>query len=119
MAQVFRKAGELAGHVKEYAEIRIESARIGAVEKSAHIGGHAAAQIVVAVIFLISIVFLSLGLVYALAAWTGAIYWGFLIVGGAYLVIGAGVLIAKKWLIELPVMNSLISQLMKEEDEAN
>jgi hypothetical protein len=117
MEKAFSTAEEIAGNVKEYINTRIESVKLGVAEKSSAIIANLVAGAVVAIVFFFFIVFAGIALAFALGEWTGKVWAGFLIVAGLYLLIGIITWIARGKLIRLPVMNAMIQQLFKEEDE--
>lgn len=117
MEKAFAKVEELAGTLKEYADIRIESVKFNAAEKSSGIIANVLAGIVVVVVFLFFIGFASVALSFGLGEWVGKTWAGFLIVACLYLLIGIVVWAARGRLIRLPVMNALIQQLFKNDEE--
>lgn len=116
MESLFSRLEQLAMHIKEYAQNRIASVKLSAAEKFSKLISSIFAAAVVAVIFFMFLVFAGIAAAYALAEWTGKLYWGFLLVSGIYLVLGIVVWVAKEKLIRLPVMNALLQQLFKEEE---
>jgi hypothetical protein len=117
MEKTFEKVEEMAGHVKEYFNNRLASVKLNAAEKTSKIAGKVIAVMVVAVIFLLFMVFASIALAYLLGKWTGEMYQGFLIVAGIYLLSGILIWAAKERWIRLPIMNAMLQQLFKEEED--
>jgi hypothetical protein len=115
MEEAFAKVEDLVGHVKEYVNNRVESAKLNMAEKASNISARFIAVMVVLVLFLFFTGFLSTALAYLLAEWTGKLYWGFLIVAGLYLVIAIVIWLAKDRLIRFPIMNAMLQQLYNEE----
>ena len=68
-------------------------------------------------LFSLFIIFGSIAAALALSAWIGKMYAGFLIVAGIYLLIGIIVWNARERLLRIPIMNSIINQMFKEDDD--
>ncbi len=117
MEKTFEKVEELAGDLKEYVNTRIESVKFTAAEKISRMVAKVVAVAVVVVVFLFFIGFASIGLAIVLGEWIGNPWAGFLVVGGLYLLIGIIVFFARGSLIGLPVMNAVIQQIFKNDDE--
>jgi uncharacterized integral membrane protein len=116
MRATFSKVEEMADHVKAYVNNRITSVKLSAAEKTSRVAANIIAAVIVTVIFLVFIVFASIAAAYALAKWTGEFYWGFLIIAGVYLVAALFIWKLKERILQLPIMNALLRQLFKEED---
>jgi high-affinity Fe2+/Pb2+ permease len=117
MEKTFAKVEELADTVKEYVNNRIESAKLTAAEKSSAVVAVLIAGLIVAVIFTFFIVFAGVALSLVLGEWIGKTWAGFLIVAGFYLLLGVIIWAARDKIIRLPIMNALIKQLFREENE--
>lgn len=117
MEKLFTKIENLVGSVKEYVNTRIESVKLNAAEKSSAVIANAIAGIVVAVVILFSMGLASVALSILLGQWIGKLWAGFLVVACLYLVIGLMIWVAREKWIRLPVMNALIRQLFKEDEE--
>jgi Putative Actinobacterial Holin-X, holin superfamily III len=117
MERVFSKVEELADNAKEYVNTRIESLKLNAVEKSSVIIANGVARIVVAIVFIFFIALASIALSLVLGEWLGKIWAGFLVVACFYLLLGIIIWFARGKLIRVPVMNALIQQLFKHDEE--
>jgi len=117
MENAFSKVEELAATLKEYVNSKIESIKLHAAEKISMIIANAVGGIVVVVLFLFFLGLASIAFSYFLGEWIGKIWVGFLIVGGIYLLIGTIVWIARKSIIQIPVMNAIIRQLFANDEE--
>lgn len=117
MEKTFAKVEELADTVKEYVNNRIESAKLTAAEKSSAVVSVLIAGLIIAAIFTFFIVFAGVALALVLGEWIGTTWAGFLIVAGIYLLLGIIIWAARDKLIRLPIMNALIKQLFREDDE--
>jgi Putative Actinobacterial Holin-X, holin superfamily III len=119
MESAFAKVEELAGNIKEYVNIRIESVKLSTAEKSSAVIANLIGGFIVAVVFLFFIIFTSTALAVGLGEWIGKTWLGFLIVGFLYLIAGIAVWMAREKIIRLPIMNALIQQLFTSDDEDN
>lgn len=117
MEKTFARVEELADTIKEYVNTRIESVKINAAEKSSAVVANILAGMFVAAVFLFFIVFASVALSFGLGEWIGKTWAGFLIVAGLYLLLGIVVWAARGKLIRLPLMNAMIQQLFKKDEE--
>jgi len=117
MEKVFAKTEELAENIKEYVNARIESVKLKAAEKSSAVIANVIARLVVTTLFFFFIVFAGIALSLLLGEWIGKTWAGFLIVAGLYLLIGIVVWAGREKMIRLPMMNALIKQLFRDEDE--
>lgn len=121
MEKVFARVEELADHIKEYVNTRIDAVKLHTAEKTSKAIAGALAFVVVIQLLALFAVFASIALAFAFAAWTGQVYWGFLIVAGIYLLLGVIIWLAKERLLRIPIMNALLRQMHagKNEDENN
>lgn len=117
MEKVFSKVEELAGSVKDYVNTRIEEIKLNAAEKSSSIIANAVGGIIVAVMLLFFLGLISIGLSIVLGEWIGRVWIGFVIVACLFLLLGIIAWAARGKLIRLPVMNALIQQLFKHDEE--
>jgi Putative Actinobacterial Holin-X, holin superfamily III len=117
MEKAFAKAEELADNVKDYFNSKIESAKLNAAEKSSGVIANIIAGVAVAVVFILFIIFGGMALSFGLSQWIGKTWAGFLIVACFYLLIGIVVWAARGKIIRMPVMNALIQQLFKDDEE--
>ena len=117
MEEMFAKAEELISDVKNYVDNRVSVAKLNTAEKLSAIGSRIITTVIVAVIFLFVLVFASVALGYAFSKWTGEYYWGFLLVAGIYLLFGLILLAARNKMIRLPLLNAILSQLFKKDEE--
>lgn len=119
MEKAFAKMEDLTESIKEYVNNRIESVKLNVVEKSSVIIANVVAAMAVAVVLVCFIIFTSTALAFGLGQWIGSTWAGFLIVGCIQLLCGIVVWSAREKIIRLPVMNSLVKQLFKNDDEQN
>ncbi len=111
MENVFARVEELAGHIREYVNVRIDAAKLSTAEKTSKAIAGALAFVVVVQFLILFLIFASFALAYAFAALTGKLYWGFLIVAGIYLLLGIIIWTAKEKLLRIPLMNFMLRQM--------
>ena len=121
MEKTFERVEELAGTIKDYINTRMDTLKLSVAEKSASVIANVLAGVIVSGVFILFIIFASIALSFGLGEWIGKTWVGFLIVAGLYLFLGIVVWAARGKLIRLPLMNAMIQQLFKkdEEDEDN
>ena len=117
MEKIFSRVEDLADNVKEYVNTRIESIKLNAAEKSSVIIANGVARIVVAIVFLFFIALASIALSLVIGEWLGKIWAGFLVVACFYLFLGIIIWFGRGKFIRVPVMNALIQQLFKHDEE--
>lgn len=117
MKDTFEKIEGLTDHVKEYINTRIELAKLQLAETTSLVIGNIVAVCIVVLLFLFFIVFASIAGAWALSKWIGKPYSGFLIVAGFYLLLGIIIWITRGPLIRFPIMNAMIKQLQKKNED--
>ncbi|RXK62643.1 hypothetical protein ESA94_06500 [Lacibacter luteus] len=117
MQETFAKAEELAGHVREYIHNRLDVAKLDTAEKTSKVAAFIIAVVTVAVFIFSFIFFASVALAFVFSRTTGSLAGGFLIVAGIYLLIGIIIWLLKDRIIQLPIMNALLKQLFREEED--
>ena len=117
MNETFDKLEGLTDHVKEYINTRVELTKLHLAEKTSLVLSNMIAVTIVVVLFLFVIVFGSIAGAWALSEWIGKSYSGFLIVSGFYLLLGIIVWVARDKLIRFPIMNAIIKQLQKNDED--
>ena len=117
MQETFANAEELAEHVKEYIHNRMDAVKLDTAEKTSKVAALVIAAVTVAVFIFSFLFFASVALAFVFSNVTGSLAWGFLIVGGIYLLLGIIIWLLKDRIIQLPIMNALLQQLFRDEDE--
>jgi hypothetical protein len=112
----FSKLSDLADHVKEYAQAKIASVKLETAARISRLLSNLFAGLIVAAVFSLFIIFGSVAGALAISAWTGKMYAGFLIVAGVYLLVGFIVWNSREKILRLPIMNSILRQLFKDDD---
>ena len=116
MEDTFAKAEQLAEHVREYINNRMDAVKLNTAEKSSKLAATVIASVVVGIFFFSFLFFASTALAFVFSRLTGELWLGFLIVAAIYLLLGIIVWLLRDRLLQLPIMNSLLQQLFTEED---
>ena len=117
MEKTFARVEELADTIKEYVNTRIESVKLSVAEKTSAVIANVMAGVIVVVVFSFFIIFASIALSIGLGEWIGNAWAGFLIVACLYLLIGIVVWVGRGRIIRLPLMNALIRQLSRNDED--
>ncbi len=120
MERIFAKTEELVEDVKEYVDVRIESAKLAIAEKTSLVIANAAAGIAVLIALIFFAMLLVTGLSLLIGEWLGKPWAGFMIMSAVCLIKAALIWSARKRIIQIPVMNALLKQLFsnnKEDEE--
>ena len=117
MEKVFAKTEELADNIKELVNVKLDSMKLSVAEKSSRLASNLIAGIVVAIAITCFVIFFSVALAYFLGVFLGNPWSGFLIVSGIYLLVAIVIRLLKEKMIRIPLMNSILAQLISEEDD--
>lgn len=113
----FIKFENLIDHTREYVNTRVDEAKLTVAKKASGAAAQIIAGAVVGIIFLISVLFASAAAAYRLGTEWGRLWLGLLAVAAFYLLLGLLVWAARERLIRIPIMNSLIHRLFKNEED--
>ena len=108
-ANSFEALFERAG---DYFETRLELLKLKSVDKSSDAVSIFASGLAVLFIFSFSVILISIGLALWIGEVIGKSYYGFFIVGGAYVIIGFIVYLFRKQLIKSVAANSFIDKVL-------
>lgn len=117
MEEAFAKVEEMAGHIKDYVNIRMDKAKLDVAEKTSGVLANLIAGSVVLLVFLLFFLFVNFSIAYALSDWIGKTWAGFLVVAGFYLLTGIIVWLARQRILRIPIMNKIAESLFKNEVE--
>lgn len=117
MSESFEKWEGLTDHLKAYVNTRVELTKLQIAEKVSLIVSQLIAVAIVALFFLLFLIFGSIAGAWALSNWIGKPYSGFLIVAGIYLVLGILVWLTRARLLRFPIMNAVIKQFQKKDND--
>jgi hypothetical protein len=94
----------------------VETAKLKLADKTSRLLANLVTAFVVVVLVLFFTVFASISLAIVLGDLTGRFHWGFLIIAGLYLLIALLVWVTKEKLLRIPILNSLLKQLIKDNE---
>ena len=117
MEKIFTNAGELVENAKEYAENEVDIIKLTVAEKSSALFANMVAGMLAVLVFFLVIIFLGIALAMGLGAWLDKPWAGFLIVAGTYLLLGIVIWSIREKVIRIPVMNALIKELFKDDED--
>ena len=107
------KLEETVDSIKDYLNTRYELTVLKGSDKLAHAGSNAISYLPIALITVLTAFMLSFALAFYLNTVLQSQFYGFLIVGGAYFVIGLFLLLVRKSLLAKPLRNKIIRGLFK------
>ena len=117
MNETFSKVEDLASSIKDYANLRLDSLKFEAAEKSSEVFGNIMARIAVGAIAVLFLFFSGIALALLIGEWTAKMWHGFLIVAGIYLLLAIILWQFRDRFFRLPVMNSLLDQLLRKNEK--
>ena len=117
MENTFAKVEELTNSVKEYVNNSIESAKLTVAEKSSLVIANLAGALIMLLFFILFVGFASVALAISLSEWIGKPWAGYLIVAGLHLLLILVIWSARSRLIRFPVMNMILKQLFRSDEE--
>jgi uncharacterized membrane protein YbhN (UPF0104 family) len=117
MEKVFAKTEGLADNIKELVNVKLDAVKLSVAEKSSRVAANLIAGIIVAIAVTCFIIFFSVALAYFLGVLLDSIWLGFLIVSSIYLLAALIIRLLKEKMIRIPIMNSILSQLVTEDDD--
>ncbi|MDB5275513.1 MAG: hypothetical protein JWR61_468 [Ferruginibacter sp.] len=104
--------GALFETAGDYVETRVDLLKLKTVDKSADIIASLTAGLIIAGVMIFGFVIVNLGLCIWLGSVLGQAWYGFFIVGGLYLLIGALIVAFKNKWIKEPVGDLIIKKLL-------
>jgi hypothetical protein len=117
MEKTFAKFEELTENVLHYVNVRIDALKLQTAEKTASVVANFTAGAIAFVIFVFFLFFSGIAASLLLGELTGRIWLGFLIVSLLYLLAGFVIWKGRKRIIALPVLNALLGQLFKKDND--
>ncbi|HXD78582.1 MAG TPA: phage holin family protein [Puia sp.] len=112
----FIKFENLIDHTRDYVNTRVDEAKLAVARTTSGVAARIIAGAVVGTIFLISLLFASAAAAYRLGREWGQLWLGLLAVAAFYFLLGLLIWAARERMIRVPIMNSLIHQLFKNEE---
>jgi uncharacterized membrane protein YbhN (UPF0104 family) len=117
MSEEFTKIESLLEQVREYANTRIDRAKLSIAEKTSGTMAVVIAGFATALVFFLFFVFGGIAAAIALGQLTGKAWLGFLIVAFVFLILALILWKLKDRLITIPIMNAIIRHLFTNEEE--
>lgn len=111
MEQAFSTAEELAQHLKEYANNRMDQVKLSTAETTAKVLSVMIAVFIVVMLVAFFLLFAAVALSIFMGEVLGGIYRGFLFTGGLLLLLAGITWVFRKAILQFPIMNALIQQL--------
>lgn len=116
MAEEWKKIESLVEQVKEYVNTRVSQAKLSAAEKTAKVSSLLIAIVIMAMLLFLFFTIVSIGIAMLIGELLGHWWMGFLIVAIGIAIIGVWAWASKTKLLQIPIMNALISILFNEEE---
>lgn len=111
------KMEDLASHIKDYIQTRIELLKLKAASLTSMVISTVFSFIIFSFFILLFIIFLGIAAALFIGERTGSLPLGFLITGLAFFLTGLiGWIFRERW-IRIPVMNAIIRQLQPDEED--
>ena len=117
MSETFKKAESLVSELKEYVNTRVAQVKLSIVEKLSKVVTYIIMAFVIALVFLLFIVLLSVAGAIAIGQWMDNMWLGFIIMAVIVLLLGFIMWASKDSLLRKPIMNKLIKALFENENE--
>jgi len=105
---------ELYYKLKEYADLRLDLFRFQLIKKASDFFSTLTVIIFLLVLGFIVIVCFTIGIALVLGEWLGHSYYGFLIMGGLYIIIGLILYSVRDKFLKLSISDKLIKELLED-----
>jgi len=103
---------EIADSLKVYVNTNLELIKLELTERVSVLGSSLISNLLVWLVIVLFLFFISLGLAFYLSNLLGNNYSGFIIIAGFYLLIGLILILGKKRLVEKPLRDKIIQELL-------
>lgn len=117
MSEEFKKVESLVERLREYVNTRIAQVKLSIAEKTSKVAAVMIAVLMVALVFFLFIVLLSVAGAIAIGEQLNNQWLGFLIMAGIVLLFGFLLWALKDKIIGTPIRNALIKSMFDKEDE--
>ena len=104
---------ELAARAEQYAKTSLELAKLKALDRTGDVVSTFTAKAVSAVVFLMGLIVLNIGAALYFGKLLGEPVFGFLIVGGFYILIGIILMFSLEGAVKKSILKSLLPELLK------
>lgn len=103
---------ELFQKLKDYADTRLDLFKLKSINRISGLMSSAFTLVVLMLLLFVVIFCITIGLALVIGKWVGAVYCGFFIVAGIYLIIGLVFYSMREKIIRTPISNKLIKELI-------
>jgi hypothetical protein len=103
---------ELFYKLKEYADVRLDLFKLKTINKVSVFFSTITVVVVLLVILFLVVLCLTIGIAFLLGSWLGQIYYGFLLMGGVYLIIGLILYSGRNKFLKTSISDKLIKELL-------
>jgi hypothetical protein len=105
----------LKENIKDYINDKVDLVKLKTADRAGSAVSGVVVGLILARLFLFTMIFLSLSAAYAISQSTGKDYLGFLIVAGFYILLTVLVLLFREKFITMPIINSLLKKFKYKE----
>lgn len=116
MEQKIELVKELAQKAEDFARTNIELYKLKAIDKGTDVFSSVASAIIIGIIVIFSVLILSIGLAVWIGQALGNIAYGFLIVGGLYLLMALVLFLTRKTVLDNFFNDYIVRLIFKEKD---
>lgn len=107
---------QLATHAEEYLKTRQELTQLVITEKIVMMGSSMTSSLIIVMLFIVVFFFASIGLALFISSYFDENYLGFAIVAGFFLILALVLLMMRDRWLKRPMMNIIIKNIFKEEE---
>jgi hypothetical protein len=104
-------------NAEEYIKTKQELTKLVILQRSSIVTAGILSYLIIFFLFFFVIVFASFALAYVISKYTGEMYIGFISVATLYLISGLIVFAKRKSILEKPVINAMITNFLKDDDD--
>lgn len=105
---------ELYYKLKEYADLRLDLLKLKGIKKASDFFSTLTVIIVLLTLVFLVIFCITIAIALLLGEWLGHSYYGFLIMGGLYIIIGLILYSGRDKFLKLSISDKLIKELLKD-----
>jgi len=105
---------ELYYKLKEYADLRLDLFKLKGIKKASDFFSTLTAIIILLVLFFLVIICFTIGIALLLGDWLGHSFYGFLIMGGLFIIIGLILYWGRDKFLKLSISDRLIKELLED-----
>ncbi len=109
--------GNVFDKIKTYVQVRVRLAFLSGIEKAAELYAKLISNTILLLLVFMLLLFSSLALAFYLSALFQSYWCGFLYVAGIYLLASVIVALIRKKIIEKPLMDQFVQQMLGQKDE--